>query len=300
MLLYMPERKTGTKWLYFILTYNQNVANRGEPLRTMYSEDIPYTIERIDSLSPSEKRYNWEVSFGLQAVDGLSPSEYMLSLAEENISGNKLYLEISDEIEDYHSGRASEEEREADLVSLRIARILSENAFVFTPVALNGIHRNLFDGVLSPEIPLGEYRQYNITKQERVLSGKSVAYSPHYLIKDTLAYDFGNEKNFDNSALSKEEKAHHVMGFISSVWQIHPFGEGNTRTCAVFAVLYLRSLGFQIDNTPFHKHSKYFRDALALDNFPESRNPEYLRLFTENLLLSGKHDLIPEIPAVGS
>ena len=265
----------------------------------MYGEDIPYTIEKIDSLSPAEKRYNWEISFGLQVVDDLCPSEYMIALSEDNISGAKSYLEISDEIEKYHSGnRVSEEEREADLVSLRIAGILPENAFVFSPVALKGIHRNLFAGVLSIDIPPGEYRQYNISKQERVLAGKSVSYSPYYLIKDTLAFDFGNEKDFDYSALSKEEKAHHIMKFISSIWQIHPFGEGNTRTCAVFAVLYLRSLGFQIDNTPFHKHSKYFRDALALDNFPENRRPEYLKMFTDNLLLAGRYDLAPEIPAI--
>ena len=264
----------------------------------MYGEDIPYNIEKIDSLSPAEKRYNWEISFGLQAVDDLRPSKYMIALSEDNISGSKIYSEISDEIEKYHSNsQANQEEREADLVSLQIAGILSENAFVFSPVALKGIHRNLFGGVLSSNIPIGEYRQYNISKKERVLSGKSVSYSPYYLIKDTLAFDFGNEKYFDYSAFSKEEKAHHVMKFISSIWQIHPFGEGNTRTCAVFAVLYLRSIGFQIDNAPFHKHSKYFRDALVLDNFPESRKPEYLKMFTDNLLLAGKHNLA-EIPAL--
>ena len=265
----------------------------------MYGEEILYTIEKIDSLSPIDKRSNWDISFGLQAVDGLSPSEYMLSLAEENISGAKAYAQVSDEIEEYHSGgETDEEEKEADLVSLRIARILSENAFVFSPVALSGIHRNLFSGVLSPGIRLGEYRQYNITKQERVLSGKSVAYSPYFLIKDTLAYDFGVEKEYDYSSLSFEEKAHHSMRFISTIWQIHPFGEGNTRTCAVFAVMYLRSLGFHVDNTPFRDHSKYFRDALALDNFLENRKPEYLKMFTENLLFAGKHDLLSEIPAI--
>ena len=267
----------------------------------MYSEDIPYTIEQIDSLPSVEKRRNWDISFGLQAVDGLKPSGYMVGLAEDTISGAKVYSQVSAEIEKYHSGGDSDEgEKEADLVSLRMARILSENAFVFSPVALGGIHRNLFAGVLGPGIPLGEYRQYNITKQERVLSGRSVSYSPYYLIKDTLAYDFGVEKEYDYSPLSLEEKAHHAMRFISAVWQIHPFGEGNTRTCAVFAVLYLRSLGFHVDNAPFRDHSRYFRDALALDNFPENRKPEYLKMFTENLLLEGEHDLVSEIPAMGS
>ena len=50
----------------------------------------------------------------------------------------------------------------------------------------------------------------------------------------------------------------HIAGFISGIWQIHAFGEGNTRTTAVFAIKYLRSFGFDIDNDLFEKHSWYF------------------------------------------
>ena len=265
----------------------------------MFREEIPYTIEDIDRLSAEEKRANWDIAFGLQAVDGLVPSEYMKTLAEEHVVGKKTYKQIADEVMKYYAdNERNRGENEADIVSLRIKKALAENAFAFSPATLKGIHRELFKGVIAPEIPVGEYRNYNITKSERVLSGKSVVYSPANLIKDVLAYDFGEEKRFDYSVISQEEKAHHIMRFISGVWQVHLFGEGNTRTCAVFAIKYLRSFGFSVDNETFRAHSEYFRDALALDNYREKRNPEYLKMFTENLLFSGGHDLSAGIPAV--
>jgi len=144
----------------------------------------------------------------------------------------------------------------------------------------------------------GEFREYNISKEERVLSGISVLYSSADMIHDALAYDFEREKGFDYSSEGIAEQAHHVMKFISGIWQVHPFAEGNTRTCAVFAIQYLRALGFAVGNEPFREHSQYFRDALVMDNCGRDRKPEYLKMFTENLLLGGSHDLGTQIPAV--
>ena len=268
----------------------------------MYNEEIPYMIESIDELPPEGKRDNWYISFGLQAVDGLAPSEYIRGLAENNISGDKTYAQVADMIEEYYSGKNADEidegEREADIVSLHMSLVLAEKAFTYSPVALCGIHRRLFTGVFVPELPVGEYRSYNISKAERVLSGESVLYSSADMIRETLAYDFENEKKYDYAAVTTEEQAFHMMGFISGIWQIHPFAEGNTRTCAVFAIQYLRSLGFSVDNEPFCKHSQYFRDALVLDNCGRNKKPDYLKVFTENLLLGGGHELGGEIPAI--
>ncbi|WP_303920736.1 Fic family protein [Treponema berlinense] len=55
-----------------------------------------------------------------------------------------------------------------------------------------------------------------------------------------------------------EEKIKHLARFIANIWQIHPFGEGNTRTTAVFTIKYLNSLGFKVNNEPFEKHSRSF------------------------------------------
>ena len=84
----------------------------------------------------------------------------------------------------------------------------------------------------------------------------------------------------------------HLKKFVSGIWQIHPFGEGNTRTVTVFMIKYLRSLGFEVDNSPFKENARYFRDALVLDNAKLlKKNPEYLDRFFENLLLGGQHEL---------
>ena len=267
----------------------------------MYSEEIPYTIENIDMIDPADRRANWDISFGLQAVDGLKPSDYMRDLAEDNVSGKKTYGQVVDAVEEYYSGeKVNNNEREADFVSLRMSLVLAEKAFTFSPVTLKAIHRKLFTGVFEQGIKAGEHRKYNISKAERVLNGESVLYSGADTISETLIYDFEREKDFDYASKSSAEQAHHVMRFLSGLWQIHPFAEGNTRTCAVFIIQYLRALGFTVDSEPFKEHSQYFRDALVMDNYGKGKKPEYLIMFTENLLLGGNHDLDFEIPPVST
>lgn len=56
---------------------------------------------------------------------------------------------------------------EADKVSARIAALLSERAFSFTPNEYISIHRKLFTGIFSHA---GRIRDYNITKKECVLN----------------------------------------------------------------------------------------------------------------------------------
>ena len=265
----------------------------------MYSEEIPYDVEDIDGLSPAEKRANWNVAFGLQAVDGLAPSEYMVELSEEHIAGRKTYSDIAEEVHEYYLDTSKDkDEKEADIVSHRISLILARKAFTFSPIELRGIHGDLFSGVLEENVPTGKYRTYNISKAERVLSGASVVYGDASRIEEMMAYDFREEKDFDYAGKTPEETAYHAMKFISGVWQIHPFGEGNTRACAVFAIKYLRALGFKVENEPFRAHSRYFRDSLALANCGKNKNPKYLYMFTENLLLGGNHNLDEEIPPV--
>ncbi|WP_261813036.1 Fic family protein [Paraclostridium bifermentans] len=84
--------------------------------------------------------------------------------------------------------------------------------------------------------------------------------------------------------------------FTSSIWQVHPFCEGNTRTTAVFIIKYLRSLGYNVNNDLFKKHSLYFRNALVLSNYSDvNRNirPDfkYLESFFEKLLIDTKIEL---------
>ena len=82
----------------------------------------------------------------------------------------------------------------------------------------------------------------------------------------------------------------HIAKFVSGLWQIHPFSEGNTRTTAVFTILYLRSMGLDVTNNLFANHSWYLRNALVRANYPNVqkgilRNSKYLERFFRNLLL---------------
>ena len=125
-------------------------------------------------------------------------------------------------------------------------------------------------------------------------NGESVLYANADMIRQTLDYDFGQEKSFDYSTLSKEEAVNHLTRFVANIWQIHPFGEGNTRTTAVFTIKYLQSLGFNVNNEPFEKNSWYFRNALVRANYTNMNagiymNTEYLEKFFRNLLL-GEHN----------
>lgn len=240
------------------------------------------------------KSYVWSTAIGLQAVDGLKTSEYLLHTAILNIEGNVTLEEAQYLIESYYEERPdSQRTEEADKVSARIAAILSEQAFSFSPNEYISIHRRLFQGLYSHA---GKIRDYNITKKEWVLNGATVLYGSATELRSTLEYDFSQERNFSYKGLSMDEIIHHLAVFISRLWQIHILGEGNTRTTAVFFIKYLRSLGFSATNDIFADHAWYFRNALVRANYTNLQKgvhetTEYLELFLRNLILGEKNEL---------
>ena len=244
------------------------------------------------------KGYVWNTAIGLQAVDGLKPSEYLIDTAVKNIEGKITIKEAQKLIDNYYEERithGSEDDRteEADKVSLRIAELLSESGFSFSPNEYISIHRKLFRGIYKHA---GELRDYNITKKERVLDGATVIYGSASELSATLEYDFAQEKDFSYRGLSMDEIIHHLAVFVSRLWQIHIFGEGNTRTTAVFFIKYLRTLGFSATNNIFADNAWYFRNALVRANYTNLQKgihetTEYLELFLRNLLLNEKNTL---------
>lgn len=245
-----------------------------------------------------EKGYAWQTAIGLQAVDDLKPSEYLIQTARQHIEGDITIEEAKQLIDSYYQSktvRAGVENRteEADKVSARIAEILSENTFTFSPVEYIAIHRRLFQGIYKFA---GKIRDYNITKKEWVLKGDTVLYSSAGSIRETLDYDFAQEKNFIYRDLNINEAIKHISNFISGIWQIHAFGEGNTRTTAVFTIKYLRTFGFNISNDAFANHSWYFRNALVRANYNNLSKgiyatTEYIEAFFRNLILSEHNEL---------
>ena len=191
----------------------------------------------------AHKGYAWSTAIGLQAVDGLKPSKYLIDTAIQNIEGKITMKEAQNLIDSYYEERPvhlSDDERteEADKVSLRIAEILSEIAFSFSPNEYIAIHRKLFQGIYNHA---GKIRDYNITKREWVLDGATVMYGSASELRATFEYDFSQEKDFSYKGLSMDEIIHHLAVFISRLWQIHIFGEGNTRTTE-YLELFLRNL----------------------------------------------------------
>lgn len=245
-----------------------------------------------------EKSEAWQAAIGLQAVDGLKTSAYLLDTAKEHIEGKVSIDEAQKRIQSYYEQRTDRTEiendtKEADIVSVRIAKLLGEKAFQFSPAEWLTIYRRLFEGVFTHA---GQIRQYNITKKEWVLKGDTVTYAAWNSIKDTLDYDFATEKQFSYEGLSVERCAKHLAKFASDIWQIHPFCEGNTRATAVFMIKYMKTFGFKVNNDTFEKNSWYFRNALVRANYNDLQNgvhatTKFLELFFSNLILGTEYEL---------
>lgn len=246
----------------------------------------------------TEKSEAWQIAIGLQQVDGLNTSKYLLDTAKEHIEGRISIEEAQNRIQSYYEERTDRidfesETKEADIVSTRITKLLGEKTFQFSPVEWINILYRLFEGIFEHA---GEIRTYNITKKEWVLKGDTVIYASWNSIKDTLEYDFNNEKQFSYEGLSLKESIKHLVKFTSDIWQIHPFCEGNTRATAVFIIKYMRTFGLDVDNDAFKMHSWYFRNALVRANYNDLKNgihatTKYLEMFFGNLLMGTKFQL---------
>ena len=245
-----------------------------------------------------EKSYAWQTAIGLQAVDGLKPSDYLVETACRHIDGDITIDEVQQLIKSYYESKdiravKAAETEEADKVSANIAALLNERTFAFTFAGLVAIHRRVFDGVLKFA---GQIRDYNITKKEWVLRGDTVLYVSAPDIRRAIEYDLEQEKTFNYIGLDISQIVRHIAQFVSGLWQIHPFGEGNTRTTAVFTIQYLRTMGFNVENDLFAKHSWYFRNALVRANYQNiqkgiARESVYLERFFRNLLMGEDNEL---------
>ena len=267
------------------------------------SDKNPYEIDfeeyiRHTDASKKDKTLAWSTAIGLQQVDGLKPSSYLYETAKKNIEGELSFDEAKNLIDSYYESRTArtqddERTEEADKVSSRIAQILSEPSFNFSPSHLIAIHKRLFEGIFKFA---GKIRDYDITKKEWVLNGDTVMYGASFELKAALDYDFEMERNFKYKGLSTDEIIKHITFFVSRLWQIHAFGEGNTRTTAVFTIKYLRSMGYKVDNDIFAQNSWYFRNALVRANYKNLKegieeNPVYLERFFRNLILGENNEL---------
>lgn len=237
----------------------------------------------------------WGTAIGLQAVDGLKPSQYLVDSAKRNIDGEISIDDVHKLVNEYYQAKGNrskiiDEEQEADKVSVNIAKLLSSDSVAFNYNGLVSTHRLIFDGVFHHA---GKLRDYNITKREWVLEGDTVSYMYWQELKRAIEYDIEQERNFSYNNIDRKDIVKHITKFVSGLWQIHPFCEGNTRTTAVFTIQYLRSIGFPVDNSLFERYSWYFRNALVRANYKNvpkgiDYTPKFLECFFENLLFGTK------------
>ena len=252
---------------------------------------------RATESEPKERAELWQTAIGLQKVDGLSVSDYLIETAKKHIEGEVSIDDVDALISTYYRSEAAreipEDMKEADEVSKNIVRVLSEPSFSFSVQGLAGLHRRIFKGIMKHA---GDFRQYNITKKEWVLDGGTVLYGPFEDLVPTIEYDLEQERRFRYKGLTQVQIIEHLARFISGIWQIHPFPEGNTRTTAVFLIKYLRSIGISATNDMFKEHSWYFRNALVRANYHNAikgieSTTEYLVLFLRNLIIGENNEL---------
>ena len=267
--------------------------NKGKDIYLNFDEYI-----RQGEPGQREKAGYWQTAIGLQAVDGLKTSEYLQQTARKHIEGDITIDEARELVNQYYITKTAHDDNdadkeEADRVSSNIVKVLSSPTFDFSTGGYLSVHRRVFEGVMKHA---GELRTYDITKKEWVLEGDTVLYLNWEDLRRAIDYDLEQERSYTYKGKSQDEMIGHLTRFVSGLWQIHAFGEGNTRTTAVFTIQYLRSLGFDVDNEQFARHSWYFRNALVRANYRNvakgiDYTPIYLERFFRNLLLGEKWDL---------
>ena len=246
------------------------------------------------------KQLQWDMAIGLQQVDNLKPSKYLEQISEKNILGELTIKEVEQSLKEYYTTKEQQNinhnELECDFVSMRIVDLLNQDNFELSVDYLKYIHKYLFQDVYEFA---GEFRKVDFSKHEKILNNDSVAYGDSKTLKESLEYDISLEKEKDYKNMSIVDVIKNITDFSSSIWQVHPFREGNTRTTAVFIEKYLINLGYNVNNTLFKDKSVYFRNALVRSNYFNNylnikENKTYLIKFYENLLLSKNNNLHSE------
>ena len=246
--------------------------------------------DEAEEPSRRERAYAWATAIGLQDVDGLKPSKHLYTVAKRHIEGEITQDDARRIVDEYYETKDGHDlpadQKEADKVAARIIAVINSPSFVFSPEYFIGLHGRIFDGIFSHA---GKIREVELTKSEDVLNGATVEYAPSFMIKTQLDAEFNREKHFLYKGISEDAFVEHIASFVATIWQIHPFREGNTRTTALFVIKYLRSKGLDVTNDLFAKKSWYFRNALVRANFENARldvvkEPVYLEEFFKVLL----------------
>ncbi len=218
-----------------------------------------------------EKLDNWYTAIGLQKVDNLEPSNFLLNLIHQFENNQINEKELDDLLYKYYELQRLNNNHlirtyECDIVSSRMAKLLNKyELFEMDQKYLKKIHKYLFEDIY---VFAGNYRTTNLFKKEEILNGKMVNYSNYQDIESFINYDFNEFKH-------KPFSIENLAKFISNIWQVHPFNEGNTRTVILFTIHYLQKNEFNIDYDFFKNDSKEFRNSLVISNYEDLKEKIY-------------------------
>ncbi|MGB4985765.1 MAG: Fic family protein [Erysipelotrichaceae bacterium] len=171
---------------------------------------------------------------------------------------------------------------EADITNLAMVAVYNQSYKVFDTKTLQDIHSNIFGQIYDWA---GEFRTIQIAKYEDVLGGDTVRYTFPKQIKKELDAVMKEVKKLKRTDSNDKDIVFRLERIIATIWHIHPFREGNTRTCIVFAVLLAKHLGFEVNHELFKTHSAYVRNALVWASQGIYSKHEYLeRIFSDAIL----------------
>lgn len=189
-----------------------------------------------------------------------------------NILRNKLNLKNQEDLDQYESA----------IFQLSFTKLIEEGFKITSTLDVLKLHKLLFGDVYDWA---GETRTINIEKREAVLVGASVNYGD----KNNIEKDLNNLNISLKSLKIDEENKSNLAKLIASIWQIHPFREGNTRTIVVFLYFLLNQQNLTLDIDLLEKHSKYFRNSLVLASIGEYSEYEHLqKILKDAIFSSGK------------
>ncbi len=170
------------------------------------------------------------------------------------------------------------DERTLDLIEAEQSRqnmmLLYEAGFHdFSPKGLCEIHKVLFGDIYDWA---GKYRIINIEKREQLLAGKSVWYSNAEDIDADLEKAFAAMQALDWQRMDKEQFVSALARRFPTIWQVHPFREGNTRTVVMMLTFFVEHYGYWLDQELMAACAGYVRDSFVMASLGGYSEFEYL------------------------
>jgi len=171
---------------------------------------------------------------------------------------------------------------EVDITNLVMIGIYNQSYDNFNTETLQDIHRTIFGHIYEWA---GDFKTIQMTKPEDILGGDIVRYTYPKEIKKQLGVSMKELAKLKRSGTNDRDIVFRMVRITAHIWQTHPFREGNTRSVIVFAVLFAKYLGFEVEHELFKNHASYVRNAMVWASQDIYSKYEYLeQIFYDAIL----------------